>query len=104
MWRDKADHGPDKATEGEPENEETERGRTSGQLIAKSISIKGHGGRSGRCAAKAVRLTLGGLRSVPQVGTGEPRGDLTGAQKSAEGIVGHAVGKAHEALQKPKGE
>ena len=79
------------------------RGRTSGQLIAKSISIKGHGGRSGRCAAKAVRLTLGGLRSVPQVGTGEPRGDLTGAQKSAEGIVGHAVGKAHEALQKPKG-
>ena len=25
----------------------------------------------------------------------EPRGDLTGAQESAEGIVGHAVGEAN---------
>jgi hypothetical protein len=25
----------------------------------------------------------------------EPQGDLTGAQESAEGIVGHAVGKAN---------
>jgi hypothetical protein len=29
----------------------------------------------------------------------EPRGDLTAAQKSAEGVVGQAVGKANEALQ-----
>ena len=44
-------------------------GRTSGQLIAKSRSIKGQGCRSGRCAVKAVRLTPGDLRSVPQLGT-----------------------------------
>ena len=44
-------------------------GRTSGQLIAKSRSIKGQGCRSGRCAVKAVRLTPGGLRCVPKFGT-----------------------------------
>ncbi len=44
-------------------------GRTSGQLTAKSNSIKGQGCRSGRCAVKAVRLTPGGLRSVPLLGT-----------------------------------
>ena len=32
-----------------------------------------------------------------------PRGRLTVGQKSAEGIVGHDVGKASEALRKPKG-
>jgi hypothetical protein len=32
-----------------------------------------------------------------------PEGGLTTGQKSAEGIVGHAVGKASEALRKPKG-
>ena len=31
------------------------------------------------------------------------KGGLTAAQKSAEGIVGRDVGKASEALQKPKG-
>jgi hypothetical protein len=31
------------------------------------------------------------------------KGGLTAEQKSAEGIVGHDVGKASEALQKPKG-
>jgi len=34
----------------------------------------------------------------------EPRGDLTAGQKSAEGIVGHVVGKASEALRSRKGE
>ena len=29
----------------------------------------------------------------------EPQGDLIRAQESADGIVGHAVGKASEALQ-----
>ena len=46
-------------------------GRTSGQRIAKSRSIKGQGCRSGRCAVKAVRLTPGGLRFVPSFGTEE---------------------------------
>ncbi len=33
-----------------------------------------------------------------------PRGRLTVGQKSAEGIVGHDVGEAHEALQCRKAE
>ena len=70
-------------------------GRTSGLLIAKSISIKGQGCRSGRGAGKAIELTQGGLRHVPTLELRKPRGDLTGAQESAEGIVGHAVGKAN---------
>ena len=40
-------------------------GRTSGLMIAKSISIKGQGCKFGRCAAKAVVLTSGGLGRVP---------------------------------------
>src|SRR5260370_36009975 len=32
-----------------------------------------------------------------------PKGGLTAGQKSAEGIVGHDVGKASEALRMPKG-
>ena len=32
-----------------------------------------------------------------------PRGGLTAGQKSAEGILGHDVGKASEALRMPKG-
>ena len=31
------------------------------------------------------------------------KGGLIAGQKSAEGIVGHDVGKAREALRKPKG-
>ena len=31
------------------------------------------------------------------------KGNLTAEQKSAEGILGHDVGKASEALRKPKG-
>ena len=33
-----------------------------------------------------------------------PKGGLTAGQKSAEGIVGHVVGKASEALQCRKAE
>ena len=33
----------------------------------------------------------------------QPKGGLTAGQKSAEGIVGHDVGKASEALRMPKG-
>lgn len=79
-------------------------GRTSGQRIAKSTSINGQGCRSGRCAGKAIELTWGGLRRVPILELGEPQGDLTAAQESAEGIVGQAVGKASEALQSRKAE
>jgi hypothetical protein len=37
---------------------------------------------------KAVGLTSGGLRCVPDSGLRSPQGGLTAAQKSAEGIVG----------------
>ncbi len=70
-------------------------GRTSGRLIAKSISIKGQGCRSDRDAGKAIELTQGGLRHVPTSELREPQGDLIGTQVSAEGIVGHAVGKVN---------
>ena len=50
-------------------------------------------------AGKAIELTWGGLRHVPFSELGKPQGDPTIAQESAEGIVGHAVGEASEALQ-----
>ena len=55
---------------------------------------KVRGCRSGGCAVKAVELTSGGLRRVPVTGLRGPRGSLTPVQKSAEGIVGRAVGEA----------
>ena len=57
-------------------------------MIAKSADIKDRGGKSAGRAAKAVGLTSGGLRSVSATRLGSPQGDLTAAQKSAEGIVG----------------
>src|SRR4029450_841438 len=62
-------------------------------------SIKSQSCRSGRCAGKAIDLTWGGLRPVPLLELREPQGALTRAQESADGIVGHAVGTASEALQ-----
>jgi hypothetical protein len=61
--------------------------RTSEHRIAKSLSIKGSGRRSGGGAAKAVGLTLGGLLRVPRRGLRAPRGALIAQQESAEGIV-----------------
>ncbi|GMT41714.1 MAG: hypothetical protein IEMM0002_0125 [bacterium] len=45
-------------------------GWTSGREATKSISIKSLGCKSGGRAAKAVELTLGGLRCVPYSGLG----------------------------------
>ena len=45
------------------------RDRTSGREVAKSISVKGPGRKSGGCAPKAVGLTPGGLRRCPRRGT-----------------------------------
>src|SRR5262249_9273757 len=55
---------------------------------------RARGCRSGGCAVKAVELTSGGLRRVSVTGLRGPRGSLTPVQKSAEGIVGRAVGEA----------
>jgi len=76
--------------------------RTSGQLTAKSISIKGAKRRSGDCAWKAEELTPGDLLRV-RYGLRLTKGSLTAEQKSAEGILGHDVGEAREALRMPKG-
>jgi hypothetical protein len=57
-------------------------------MTAKSLSIKGAKRKSGGCARKAVELTSGDLRHVPESGLRKPRGFLTMAQKSAAGIVG----------------
>src|ERR1035438_1060159 len=69
---------------------------------AKSISIKGAKRRSGGCAQKAAELTPGDLLRVASATEAVER-RLTAEQKSAEGIVGHDVGKASEALRMPKG-
>ena len=37
-------------------------------MTPKSISIKGQGGKSGRCAVQAAVLTSGGLGRVPDSG------------------------------------
>jgi hypothetical protein len=44
------------------------RRRTSGGMVAKSISIKGAGCKFGGCAWKAVILIAGGLSHVPEPG------------------------------------
>jgi hypothetical protein len=70
------------------------RCRTSGQVIAKSISIKGTGCKSGGCVRKAVELTSGDLPLVPESGLKVERSTLTGRQKSAEGVLVTGVMKA----------
>ena len=53
-------------------------------------AIKGRASKFGGCAVKAVELTSGDLRRVPESGLTGPRGSLNASQKSAEGIVGGA--------------
>ena len=53
---------------------------------------------------KAVVLITGGLPHVLESGLREERSFLTVWQKSAAGILGHAVGGAIEALQGRKAE
>jgi hypothetical protein len=70
------------------------RCRTSGQLTAKSISIKGTGCKSGGCVRKAVELTSGDLPFVLESRLRIEQSNLTGRQKSAEGVVGVTALKA----------
>src|SRR5438445_12934505 len=63
-------------------------GRTSELLIAKSIAIKGRGGKSDGRAAKAVDFTSADLRCVPQSGMRSSQGGLIAAQTSPAGVVG----------------
>jgi hypothetical protein len=61
----------------------------SGQMIAKSISIKGTGYKSGGCVRKAVEITSGDLPFVSKLRNEQPA--LTGRRKSAEGVFGTIV-------------
>ena len=70
------------------------RCRTSGQAIAKSISIKGTGCKFGGCVRKAVEITSGDLPFVSESRLRNEQSILTGRQKSAEGVVGTRVLKA----------
>jgi hypothetical protein len=63
-------------------------------VIAKSISIKGAGGKFGGCALKAVFLIAGGLPDVLESVLRVERSTLTVRQKSAAGIVAALVAKA----------
>jgi len=63
-------------------------------MIAKSITIKVRGGRSGRRVAKAVELISGGLCGVLESGLNGSQGPLTIVQESAAGVLGRQRPKA----------
>ena len=65
-------------------------------MIAKPISIKGIGCKSGGCVRKAVELTSGDLPFVPESGLRVEGSILIGRQKSAEGVVCAEQRIAHE--------
>ena len=65
-------------------------------MIAKPISIKGTGCKSGGCVRKAVELTSGDLPFVSKSGLRVERSFLTGRQKSAEGKVVRQGGRRPE--------
>ena len=64
--------------------------------MAKSISIKVAGCKSGGCVEKAVSLGTG-LSHVLKSELREERSSLTVRQKSAAGAAGHAAGAASAA-------
>ncbi|CAH2784345.1 MAG: hypothetical protein PPHEINF_4869 [uncultured Paraburkholderia sp.] len=63
-------------------------------MIAKSITIKARGGRSGRRVVKAVVLTSGDLPGLLDSGLNGSQGSLSTVQESAAGIVGQRCLKA----------
>ena len=75
-------------------------GRTSEQVIAKSVAIKGRGGKSGGCAVKAVGLTSGGLCCVRNPRTERFR---KGRDRGAEVSRGHSSRLAGEGPNDGKG-
>jgi len=76
--------------------------RTSRRLTAKSISIKARSVDSATVHRRRLNLPQE-ICSVSPRRLRPSNGGLTAVQKSAEGVVGHDVGKASEALQQPKG-
>jgi hypothetical protein len=91
-------HGPDREGGSERSVEQTRgpmyknriRGVSAGRTGNSPQSpypSKAQSVNSGGCARKVVELTSGDLFCVPDSGLGEPRGDPTAGQKSAEGKV-----------------
>ena len=76
-------------------------GRTSEQMVAKSIAIKGRGGKSGGCAVKAVDLTSGGLRGVRKSRTERVR---KARDRGAEVSRRHSSRLADEGLNDGQGQ
>ncbi len=72
------------------------RRRTSEHMIAKSISIKGAGCKSGGCASKAVSLIAGGLPYVSESRLRMKRFIQIVRQKSAAGIVAASAARLDE--------
>ena len=63
-------------------------------MIAKTISIKGTGCKSGGCVRKAVELTSGDLPLVVESQLRIEQSVLIGRQKSAAGVLVTEVMKA----------
>ena len=70
-------------------------------MIAKSIAIKGRGGKSGGDAVKAVGLTSGGLRRVRKSRTER---DRKARDRGAEVSRGHSSRFADEGPNDGEGE
>jgi len=79
------------------------RCRTSGQMIASSISIPGTGCKSCGCARKAVELTSGDLTFGVQSRLRAERLALTARQKSAKGVVSPATDEGPNGPRKVEG-
>ena len=65
------------------------RCRTSGQRIAKSISIKGTGCKSGGCVRKAVEITSGDLPTVLESRLRTEQSVPTGMAEVSRGRTSH---------------
>ena len=74
-------HGSNVRVDGQKPDIRRQR-RTSGQLIAKSVSIKGAKRRSGGCAQKAAELTPGDLLRVASATEAVERRSDRGAEVS----------------------
>src|SRR5271166_5622361 len=68
-------------------------------MTAKSMVIKGRGGKFGGCAGKASELTSGGPCPCPGTRTERVARRVTAARKSAEGKVGQRIGRRPERLK-----
>ena len=70
------------------------RYRTIRQMTTKSRSVKGANRKSDGCAPKSDESISGGLPAIREAEVSEERSDLTGWQKSADGIAVPAATKA----------